>query len=104
MTSMPSRARLEPDIRVVDEHVYAVDVTREDGDETVSEHTVRVPADLSESWGVDLTHEPPLVRAALELLVDHLVSDLPDDFTLTYADVAYDGLLDQLRVRLTKAP
>lgn len=104
MTSMPSRARLEPDIRVVDEHVYAVDVVREDGDETVSEHTVRVPADLSESWGIDLTHEPPLVRAALELLVDHHGADLPADFALTDADVAYEGFLEQLRLRLTTAP
>ena len=104
MTSMPSRARLEPDIRVVDEHVYAVDVTREDVDDAVSEHTVRVPADLSESWGVDLTHEPPLVRAALELLVDHHGADLPADFTLTDAAVLYDGFLDQLRARLTNAP
>ena len=104
MTPMPSRARLEPDIRVVDEHVYAVDVTREDGNRPVSEHTVRVPADLSESWGIDLTHEPPLVRAALELLVDHHGADLPADFTLTDAGVAYEGFLDQLTQRLTTAP
>ena len=56
--------------RAVDEHVYAVGVTRDD-DRTVSEHTVRVPADLIEAWGTGLTEEPPLVRAAMELLVEH---------------------------------
>ena len=96
-------AVLEPDIRVVDAHVYAVDVTRGD-DRTVSTHTVRVPADLSESWGVDLTGEPPLVRAAMELLVAHHGATLPDDFTLTDEGVAYDGFLEQVRLRLTVAP
>ena len=93
---------LEPDIRVLDPHVYAVAVTRDD--ETVSEHTVRVPAELSESWGGDHTGEPPLVRAALELLVDHHGAALPADFTLTDAEVVYDGFLEQLRLRLTPAP
>lgn len=96
-------AVLEPDIRVVDAHVYAVDVTTGD-DRTVSEHVVRVPADLSESWGVDLTGEPPLVRAAVELLVAHHGAALPDDFTLTDEGVAYDGFLDELRLRLSPAP
>ncbi len=95
-------AVLEPDIRVVDAHVYAVDVTRDD--RTVSTHTVRVPADLSESWGIDLTDEPPLVRAAVELLVAHHGASLPDDLTLTDESVAYDGFLDELRLRLTVAP
>ncbi len=93
---------LEPDIRVLDEHVYAVDVTRDD--ETVSAHTVRVPAELTQGWGIDLPSEPPLVRAAVELLVEHHGSDLPDDFTLTDDAVAYDGFLDQLRQRISTGP
>jgi len=93
---------LEPDIRVVDEHVYAVDVTRDD--ETVSEHTVRVPAELVQEWGVDLPSEPPLLRAAVELLVDHHGSHLPADFTLTDPEVVYDGFLEQLRQRITAGP
>lgn len=93
---------LEPDIRVLDAHVYAVDVTRDD--ETVSEHVVRVPAELSEAWGVDLPSEPPLVRGAVELLVEHHGTHLPADFTLTDDAVAYDGFLDQLRQRITPGP
>lgn len=101
-------AVLEPDIRVVGPHVYAVDVTTGDdrtvSDRPVSEHTVRVPADLSEAWGVDLTGEPPLVRAAVELLVARHGASLPGDFTLTDPVVAYEGFLDELRLRLSPAP
>lgn len=95
-------AVLEPDIRVLDEHVYAVDVTRDD--ETVSEHTVRVPAELTQEWGIDLTAEPPLVRGAVELLVEHHGTHLPADFTLTDDGVAYDGFLEQLRQRIASGP
>lgn len=94
---------LNPDIRAVDEHVYAVGVTRDD-DRTISEHTVRVPADLIEAWGTGLTEEPPLVRAAMELLLEQHGADLPADFTLTDDAVAYEGFLDQLRQRLIPAP
>lgn len=93
---------LEPQIRVLDEHVYALDVTRDD--ETVSAHTMRVPAELTQEWGIDLTSEPPLVRAAVELLVEHHGSHLPDDFTLTDDAVAYDGFLGQLRQLISPAP
>jgi hypothetical protein len=94
---------LNPDIRAVDEHVYAVGVTRDD-DRTLSEHTVRVPDDLIASWGTGLTEEPPLVRAAMELLVQRHGAALPAEFSLTDPAVAYDGFLDELRLRLTVSP
>ncbi len=87
----------EPDIRAEDEHVYRVVLPAEDG---TSEHVATVPAELLDEWGLDLTHEPPLVRAAVELLGRHH-DRLPARFTITDPSVAYDGFLDELRLAIS---
>ncbi len=87
-----------PDIRAEDEHVYRVTLPTEDGEAT--EHQVTVPTELLDEWGLDLTHEPPLARAAVELLDRHH-ERLPSRFTITDASVAYDGFLDELRLAIT---
>lgn len=85
----------EPDIRADDEHVYRVTLTADGGRET--EHQVEIPTTLLDEWGMSLTDEPPLVRAAIELLEKHHGS-LPARFTITDPAVVYEGFLDELRL------
>lgn len=87
----------EPDIRAEGEHVYLATLTASDGSR--SEHRVEVPTDLLDAWGLDISGEPPLVRAAVELLQARH-DRLPDEFVITAPQVAYDGFLDQLELTL----
>ncbi len=89
---------LKPDIRAVGEHVYDVTISRDE--DTSSEHTVRVPHEVLQGWGIGLTGEPPLVRAAVQLLIEHHGDQLPAEFNINDPAVAYDGYLDQLRLAL----
>ena len=86
------------DIRAEDEHVYAVTLATDD---TPSEHRVEIPTELLDEWGMTLTDEPPLVRAAVELLEKHHQS-LPPRFAITDPGVAYDGFLNELRLTLNE--
>ncbi len=88
----------EPDIRAVGEHVYDVTISTDEG--ATSEHTVRVTQDVLEDWGIGLTGEPPLVRAAVQLLLEHHGDQLPAEFSINDPAVVYDGYLDQLRLAL----
>jgi hypothetical protein len=88
----------EIDIRVEDEHVYTFTLTGDDGE---SEHRIEIPTTLLDEWGMSLTDEPPLVRAAVELLEKHHQS-LPARFAVTDPAVAYEGFLDDLRLAINE--
>ena len=88
----------ELDIRAEDEHVYRVTLSTDD---SPSEHTVEIPTALLDEWGMTLTDEPPLVRAAVELLEKHHES-LPARFAITDPGVAYEGFLHDLRLALNE--
>ncbi len=89
---------LEPDIRAVGEHVYDVTLSTDAG--ATSEHTVTVTQAMLQDWGIGLTGEPPLVRAAVQLLLEHHGDQLPPEFSINDPAVVYDGYLDQLRLAL----
>ncbi len=88
----------EIDIRAEDEHVYSVTLGDDDNE---SEHRVEIPTTLLDEWGMSLTDEPPLVRAAVELLEKHHQS-LPARFAITDPVVAYEGFLGDLRLSISE--